>query len=261
MGEMAKRSLIRDATAEWLAISGVLAAIAFFLILPIGVVVAESLTEVRPGGFGRGVESLGLIAGRSLWLALVPSMITTVLCTICSGISLFSPQFRSFYRIWLLVVLFTNPVFLVFGFAVLLVDLPPELGVIFATGYVLLPLIGLIVQAAFEEFPVPLILTARFFGASPTAVVVGHVLPSAFRSLIAATGLGSVYALGFYLLPSFVGQGHVSTLGSAIDRVANQVGDWVAACQLAVVALGTQLVLLGILFAVGRGVSLQWRTR
>lgn len=87
------------------------------------------------------------------------------------------------------------------------------------------------------------------------------MLPSAYRSLIAAIGLGSVYALGFYLLPSFVGQGHISTLGTAIDRVANQVGDWVAACQLAVVALGAQLLVLVILFTVGRGVSLQWRTR
>lgn len=254
---MAKRSLNSSSVGEWLALSGVLCAIVFLLLLPIGLVVAESTKGIRPGGFGRGAASLGLVAGRSIWLALLPSVLTAAFCTICSGITLFSPAFRTFYRFWLLLVLFTNPVFLVFGFAVLLVNLPPLVGVVLATIYVLLPLIGLIVQAAFDEYPVHLLLTARFFGASPLAVVARHVVPTAYRSLIAAIGLGSVYALGFYLLPSFVGQGHVSTLGTAIDRVANQVGDWTAACQLAVLALVAQLVLLSGLFGTRRVLDLR----
>lgn len=253
---MAKPTLTRQSLGEWFALSGLLCAIVVLLLLPIGMVVVESTKGVRPGGFGRGVESLGLLAARSTWLALLPSVLTAVSCTICSGITLFSPTFRKFYRFWLLLVLFTNPVFLVFGFTVLLVDLPPTIGVVLATIYVLLPLIGLIVQSAFDEFPVHLLLTARFFGASPATVVIRHVLPTAYRSVIAAVGLGAVYALGFYLLPSFVGQGHVSTLGTAIDRVANQIGDWTAACQLAVVALGTQLALLGAIFATRRTLDL-----
>jgi ABC-type spermidine/putrescine transport system permease subunit I len=100
------------------------------------------------------------------------------------------------------------------------------------------------IQSAVEEYPSELISHSAVAGVVTVGAIGRHVVPAIASSIFAAVILGSVNALGFYLVPSFVGQGHVSTLATAIDHAVNHIGDWQAACQLAVVALATQLVLL-----------------
>lgn len=142
--------------------------------------------------------------------------------------------------------LFTNPVFLVFGFAILLSSVPPQLAVSLASTYVLLPLCGLIVHGAVAEFPVVQIRAARSLGAPPVLIAVHHILPAVRGQVLVSLLLGSVNALGFYLIPSYVGLGRVATLATTIDHTANQVGDWNATCQLCIVTLGVQALLLGL---------------
>lgn len=246
---MAVRTLAKAGSIG--SILTIVVAAGLYFILPLTLIVRQAAEGIKPGGFGQGLGSLSRLSTESALLAVIPAVLATSLASMCSLLGKFAPSFRSFYRQWLLVLLFTNPVFLVFGFTVLLAPLPPILSVGIATVYVLLPLVGMVVQSAVDDFPQQQIMMARGLGSSVIGAVTRHILPGIGAKLMVAGLLGSIYALGFYLLPAFVGLGRVTTLGTTIDHAANRLGDWSAACQLCLVALLTQGILF-LVWAAGR---------
>ena len=92
-----------------------LAAIVYFLV-PLLLVIVGATDTMRPGGFGRGFASLFQLGVRSLLYAAVPALAATGFCAVTSLLACFHRRFREFYCVWLVATLFTNPVFLVFGF-------------------------------------------------------------------------------------------------------------------------------------------------
>jgi ABC-type spermidine/putrescine transport system permease subunit II len=246
---MARRRMTAGMVAT-LCVIGLLGAATLYVAAPIVLIGLDAVGEVRPGGFGRGYVALILLSARSVEYAIVPAALATGICTAASLVGRFSRTFRLFYRTWTLAMLFTNPVFFVLGFAILLTPFSPGPAVLLATTYVLLPLCGVIVQAAVEQYPRTQIATARALGDAPFGIACRHILPAVAPQLSVCLLLATLYALGFYLVPSYVGLGRVVTLATTIDHTANQVGDWNAACQLCLVALAVQSLLVGIWFAV-----------
>ena len=201
----------------------------------------------RPGGFGRGLTSLMQVGVRSVSLCHSSRLGGNRILhngqpscpfpsTVC-GIP---------YCIWLVATLFTNPVFLVFGFAILLSSVPPQLAVSLASTYVLLPLCGLIVHGAVAEFPVVQIRAAR----SPRRTArsdcrppypTGGSRPSAGEPAIGVSERARILSHS-----ELCRARRVATLATTIDHTANQVGDWNATCQLCIVTLGVQALLLGL---------------
>jgi ABC-type spermidine/putrescine transport system permease subunit II len=230
-----------------------LVATAGYLVMPLLIVFRTSL-GATPAGFERGAASLITLAAYSVGLALASSLIAVAVSLTASLLTTLDPRFSLCYRIWLLVLLFTNPVFLVFGLSILLARIPPLIAVIAATTYILLPLSGQIIQSGVDEFDPAQARAASSLGASPLYVTLNHVVPSIRRVLLAAVCLGTVYALGFFLVPAYVGLGRIVTLGTVINSLANSVGDWTAASQMCVVTLATQMiVVLAWLLAARRG--------
>jgi len=226
------------------------AAIAY-LGLPLALLIKGSF-GASEGGFQRGGAVLTVLTMRSVALAVISASVATAVCTTASLLGVFHARFSAFYRGWLLVMLFTNPVFLVFGFSVLLADVSPLIAVLLASAYILMPLCGLILQAAVDEFDFAQARAARSLGASPVFVVFQHILPFARQQILASVLLSALYALGFFLIPAFVGLGHVVTLGTVIYGVANALGDWTAACQLCIVAIGAQVALVSLWLVTAR---------
>lgn len=219
-------------------------AVLVYLLLPLVLVLTEAWAEARPGGFGRGAGELIRLGGVSLFYAMAPALVASALCTAASLFGLFHRTWRSCYGGWLFLLLFTNPVFLVFGFSVILARWPSSWAVLAATTYVLVPLTGLVIGAGVDKYPQAEIHAARSLGASPVYIATRHVLPRVAASIRASIVLATLYAVGFYIVPALVGIGRVSTLGVAIDKTANAVGDRAAACQLCVIAMALQAVVL-----------------
>ncbi|MDP2433154.1 MAG: ABC transporter permease subunit [Pseudomonadota bacterium] len=206
-------------------------------------VVDGLFSPARPSGFGQDGATLLVLARRSLFLAVAPAMLATLLAMAASSLASLYAPFRTFYRRWFYTVLFTNPVFLVLGMTVLLNRLPSELAVTLASWLVLMPLVALPIQAAVDQAPATELLAARSLGASSAELVRLHLIPAIGSTAIAAFGLATVFALGFYLLPTFVGYGHTPTLGSAIDAAVNRLGDNKAAAQLGILLVGLEVCL------------------
>ncbi len=213
-----------------------------YLVLPVVLVIHGSF-GTSEAGFQRGMRALTDLTMRSIGFALTPALLATAVCAVASLLGVFHVRFSRFYRGWLLIMLFTNPVFLVFGFSVLLDRTPAVPAVLLASTYILMPFCGLILQAAVDEFDLAQSRAARALGASPVYIVFRHILPFMKQQVLASVLLTALYALGFFLTPAFVGLGQVVTLGTVIYAVANAVGDWTAACQLCIVAIGAQLVI------------------
>jgi len=214
-----------------------------YLILPLALVVEGSFGSSE-AGFHRGGSTLTLLALESICLALLPALLATGLSTIASLLGVFHPRFSKNYRKWLLVMLFTNPVFIVFGLSILLARTPPHIAVVLASSYVLMPFCGQIMQAGIGEFDLAQVRAARSLGATPLFIAVRHILPFVRQQVIASVLLSAIYAFGFFLIPTYVGLGRTITLATVIYTLTNTIGDWTAACQLCVVAIATQFVLV-----------------
>ena len=233
--------------------SGIAMVVLFFVILPICLTLISSvLSNPRPSGFGQDPNALLQLAATSLGVSLTASAIALLLAVTASSMTLGSIVFHSAYRIWLIVMLFTNPIFLVLGFSTLLSHTTPIIAVITATSYVVLPLGGLIVQSGFNQYPYSELYAARALGAGIPTIVFSNILPRVQGQIQLALLLMTVYAIGFFLLPTYVGFGWVVTLGTAINTAANRVGDWEAAQQLATITLLVQCILIGIWWLIHR---------
>lgn len=228
------------------------AATLLYLIVPLVLVLQSATSGDGASGFALGSADLARLSARSLVLSCAAASAATMVSVTASTLSFLDPRFRAAYTTWLRTLLFVNPVFLVFGFSILLARCPPFAAVLFATAYILVPLCGLIVQARTEQFPREQFLAARSLGDGPAGFTLRHLLPHLLPHSVLAATIGSVYALGFYLVPSYVGLGRVPVLASAIDRSANSVGDWSSASQLALIAMTLGIGLIGA------GVLLFW---
>jgi len=236
---------------QWLPAAPVALAAAGYLVFPL-VLLAKGSFGPTVAGFERGVGLLSVLTLRSISIALLPAAIAASLAVGASLLGNSRPAFLTYYRCWLLIMLFTNPVFLVFGFSVLLANVSSIPAVMLASIYILMPLCGLIIQAAIDEFDIAQAQAAQSLGASPAYVAIRHILPSIRLQILAAILLSTTYALGFFLTPAYVGLGRVVTLGTVINDMANAVGDWTAACQLCIVAIGAQLSVMLLWMAATR---------
>lgn len=245
MGNLEARKIRLRQALALLAHTGILVSTVAFVMVPLGMILQGGIVApARPGGFAQGFTALAKLVESSMLVSLLPAVIATALAMTASACGVFVEWFRRFYVLWIAVMLFTNPVFLVLGFSTLLVRLHPVVAVVMATVYIILPLGGLIIQSAFEHFPTGQIHAARSLGASALTVTHSHLLPSVLPQALLACFLMTIYSLGFYLLPTFVGLGDVVTLGTSINTMASRLGDWQAAQQLACVTLGLQLFLV-----------------
>ncbi len=225
--------------------AGLAIATVAFVLVPFGLTLQGGIcTLPRPGGFGQGFLGLAHLAGISAGVSIAAAFIATSVAGLASSFGLSDSLFHRFYRVWVITMLFTNPVFLVLGFSTLLAHASPFIAVILATAYTILPLGALIIQSGFDQLPHSQILAARSLGAKPITVLLSNVFPAVKGQVVLACFLMSIYALGFYLLPTFVGFGRVVTLGTAINTIANSLGDWQAAQQLACVMVALELFLL-----------------
>lgn len=226
--------------------------------LPLAVIVREGLlASPRPTGFGQDLATLVHLVGTSIGVALLPAALAAVLAALASCISVIVPWFRRFYRVWIHTLLFTNPVFLVLGLSVLTSSTPPLASVMLATAFILLPLVALPIQAATDHVELSVLNAARALGSRRFRLVWHHLLPAIRAAVLFATLLATVFALGFYLLPTFIGYGHVATIGAAIDVAVNRLGDTAAAAQLGILILGMELLLV----AAAGGAALAMRAR
>lgn len=242
MGSMAVRKLDRI-QIDAITIVALVIYAATFIGVPLAmIVVGSDLNHPRPSGFGQEVRVLLQLLIRSVILAGVGAFGATCIATTSSSIALFVPLFGKFYRTWLIVMLLTNPVFLVLGFSTILADWPPIPSVVLSTIFILLPFVGLVVHSGVGGFPRSQISAALSLGAGPWTILRAHVIGRAMPQITLGLLLGSVYAFGFYLLPTYVGLGRVVTVGTAINTAANRVGDWTAAQQLASLALICEVV-------------------
>lgn len=241
MGPVAAKTVKAKLLRVAPAIPVCLASLAY-LGLPLALLIRGSF-GASEAGFERGLPTLTALTMRSIAYAVIPALLATVVCSTASLLGVFHARFSTFYRGWLLVMLFTNPVFLVFGLSILLTKAPPLPAVLLASAYILMPFCGQILQAAVDEFDFAQARAARSLGASPSYIVFRHILPFTRQQVLASVLLSALYSLGFFLTPAFVGLGRVVTLGTVIYGVANSVGDWTAACQLCIVAIGAQLFL------------------
>lgn len=243
MGRMATETAVRRTLLTLFPALPITLVALGYLIFPLALVITGSLGNSE-AGFRRGISALGVLTLRSILLALVPAFLATAFSCISSLFAVFHPWFRRNYRKWLLVMLFTNPVFIVFGLAVMLSRTPPQIAVVVASTYILMPFCGQIIQAAVDDFDSAQIRAARSLGATRLFIVTRHILPFVRQQATASVLLCAIYALGFFLVPIYVGLGRVTTLSTVIYTLTNSVGDWTAACQLCIVALTTQLVLI-----------------
>lgn len=228
-------------------------------IAPFATIIVDGLfAPARPSGFGQDSMTLFMLARRSLLLSIIPAALATLLGIAASCIASLHLTFRTFYRRWIYTVLFTNPVFMVLGMTVLLNRMPPEFAVTLASWLVLMPLVALPIQAAAEQAPANEMLAARALGAGTVELVRLHLIPAIGNTAIGALGLGTVFALGFYLLPSFVGYGQTPTLGVAIDTAVNRLGDNGAAAQLGILLVSLEICIsVSLLTLVA--IRMKWR--
>lgn len=225
--------------------AGLAMATVVFVLVPFGLTLQGGICSApRPGGFGQGFSSLAQLAFMSAGISITAAFIATSVAVVASSLGLSGNIFCRFYRVWVITMLFTNPVFLVLGFSTLFAHVNSSFSVILATGYTILPLGALIIQSGFDQFPRGQILSARSLGAKHITVLLTHIIPAVKGQIVLACFLMSIYALGFYLLPAFVGFGRIVTLGTAINTAANSIGDWQAAQQLACVMVTLELFLL-----------------
>jgi ABC-type spermidine/putrescine transport system permease subunit II len=230
-----------------------LAAALLFVVLPTGVTgFGAFASPLSPGGFGLDRVAIARLAGNTLAMSLGGALIGLSLCVAASAVGLASHGFRRAYRAWLAAMLFTNPIFLVLGLSTLLAEWPPLLATTVATGVIVTPLGGLIVEGAFAEFPRAQIEAARSLGSGTREILRLHVLPSIAGQAEVAGLLMAIYAMGFYLLPAYVGLGRTPTLATAISTLVTQLGDWAAAQQLAVILIGIELVVLALWWLASR---------
>lgn len=217
-------------------------------IVPFFSLVIDGLSSPpRPSGFAQDSGTLIALAQRSLLLAVTPAMLATLTAITASCLASLYAPFRTFYRRWCYTVLFTNPVFLVLGMTVLVNSFPSEIAVTLASWLVIMPIVALPIQAAVDQTPATELLAAQSLGASSSDLVRLHLIPAIGSTAIGSFGLATVFALGFYLLPTFVGYGHTPTLGSAINAAINRLGDNKAADQLGIVLVCLELLLCAAL--------------
>jgi len=225
--------------------AGLAMATVVLVLMPFGLTLHGGIFSAsRPGGFGHGFSGLAQLAFMSVGISITASFIATSVAVMASSLGLSGNVFNRFYRVWVTTMLFTNPVFLVMGFSTLFAHTNPYVAVVIATTYIILPLGAVIIQSGFDQFPRIQILAARSLGAKHITVLLSHIIPAVKGQIMLACFLMSIYALGFYLLPAYVGLGKIVTLGTAINTVANSVGDWQAAQQLACVMITLELFLL-----------------
>lgn len=225
--------------------AGLAMATVAFVLVPFGLTLQGGIYSApRPGGFSQGFSGLAQLAFMSAGISITSAFIATTAAVIASSLGLSSNVFHRFYRVWVTTMLFTNPVFLVMGFSTLFAHTNRHVAVILATAYTILPLGAVIIQSGFDQFPRGQILAARSLGAKDITVLLSHIIPAVKGQIMLACFLMSIYALGFYLLPAFVGLGKIVTLGTTINTAANSIGDWQAAQQLACVMVTLELFLL-----------------
>jgi ABC-type spermidine/putrescine transport system permease subunit I len=233
-----------------------------FVIAPVALTVVGAFGgRAEPGGFGLPVSALLRLTANTLLMSVGGALTGLIVATTASAWAMFNPPFRRFYTAWLLAMLFTNPVFMVLGLSTLFAGLPPLLATATATAVIVLPLGGLIVQSAFDEFPELQVAAARGLGASRLFVLRRHILPFASPQLSVAGLLMTIYAMGFYLLPAYVGLGRTPTLATAMNTLIAQQGAWPAADQMAIVLMGIEALILAAWVVVSRTGRLRERWR
>lgn len=202
------------------------------------------------GPAGQSMASIGRLVETTIVTAVPAALTSVTIALTCSLLGCFTPWFRRFYTRWLVALLLTNPILLVFGFSVFLDGLPPVVAVILAGAYILLPPAGLVVESGARVISASTLDAARSLGASPWGVVIHHLLPATQPTVAGAIVLSGINSLGFFLTPRYVGLGRVDTLATVVVDIGLRMGDWSAACQWSILLQMLGIVLMLITWAI-----------
>lgn len=210
---------------------------------PIWLVVGGVISKATSVGLGRGFSNLLELCTASTELAVFPTGLSAMLAAICIVGTTSGGTLQRTYQKLVLLMVFVNPIFYVFGFQVLLSSVKPALAVSATNGFITFPLASLVLMKLANS-PEEELESARTLGANEDYIAIAHVGLKLVRPFLRAWLISGIYALGFFLVPTYVGLGRVVTLSTTIHNVATRLGDWNSIGQLGGVTL-----LLGIGFA------------
>lgn len=189
-------------------------------------------------GFGRGWDGLRVLVVRSGLLAFGSAAVASVSAAVCAGTSVLDSAFAASFRRVALMLVMSNPLFMVLSMSTILVPLNASVAVFLVTAVVVFPLAAVVMLGFLRAIDMNEIVAAESLGATGRQLVKYNLVPGLKIGVVACVGLTSLYAVGFFLLPTLVGLGRVVTLGSGIHHAVSRVGDWAGASQLAALLSG-----------------------
>jgi spermidine/putrescine transport system permease protein len=241
-----------------------------FAFLPLGIVMAISLTErgspitweLTLSNYARLADPLLLtVVARSLWMACV----TTGLCLVIGyPLAYFIAQRRPHVRTLLyfltLVPLWTNSLVLIYAWMVLLrvdgvidqaarvfgwLDTHESLNWLYTPGAVVagllywyMPFMVYPIYGSLEKFDWRLFEAAQDLGASHVAAFFRVLLPLTWPGVLAGGLLVFIPALSNFVVPQFLGGAKVALIGNIIqERFLSQPQDWPLGSALALVVM------------------------
>lgn len=107
-----------------------------------------------------------------------------------------------------------------------------ELGVIIGMVHVVLPFIVFPVYASLQAIPPSLYHAAESLGASPVRTFWRVTFPLSLPGVCAASMIGFIFTLGFFITPAILGGGKVMLVAMLIDEQATQFLNWPLAASL-----------------------------
>lgn len=203
----------------------------------------------HPKPLGLTQVDLANLIWDSFWIPCLSSLLAIAITLPLNLISFFCVPFRKLWFTVLMLVLFTNPIFFVFVWAFLWPWTKGSVAVICAAGYILTPLAALVTESGLRSVPMTIVNLSRVSGASPANVCRDLLIPWIWPQFVVAWLLGFMSALGFFLVPLYVGGGRVRSATVWIDRSLNQLGDSEMAGYFILIITG--LAVLGMLLAGG----------
>lgn len=119
-------------------------------------------------------------------------------------------------------------------------------GVVIGMAQVMLPFMILPLYGTLRNIDRNLLLAARTLGASPASAFWRVYAPLSVPGVLAGALLVFVLSLGFYITPALLGSPHNALLSQLIVLEVSRLLEWGRAAAMAIVLLGTTLVLVAV---------------
>lgn len=208
------------------------------------------LTGVR--GLGREgtmplePSALIILLWESFWVPALASALAVLIALPFNAAALFSHRLKKRLGFMLVILLFSNPVFFVFIWTFLWIGPRGPMGALLVAAYILTPLSAVLIESGIRSIPDSIVKVGRLSGASAGTIFVDIALPWIFPELILAWLLGYISALGFYLVPLYIGGARIRSATVWVHRALNQAGNPETAGVFALLVTGLAIVGIAI---------------